>query len=86
MSRGGPRTLGRALRTNTSGVAAIRFGYEGEQLRVYVAAKSERTSFSVAANGRRGACSKAIDWRTRRGCPAPAIGTVMRKLREFEAS
>lgn len=82
-NRGGARNTGRLMPFNTSGLNAIRFGYDGDVLRVYVAAGETRTSFSVPANGRAGACQRAIDKRLELGLPAPSLSTCMRKLREF---
>lgn len=83
MKRGGSHTLGRTLANNTSGLAAIRFGFKRDALMVFVSAGERRTSYSVAANGRRRALERATEFRTDAGLPAPSISTAMRRLREF---
>jgi hypothetical protein len=88
--RGGPNNRGKLLSHNSSGLCAIRFGYESGVLRVYVAFMEgkhpRRTSYSVEANGARGALEMAIRRRRDADLPVPSLSTALRALREFMRS
>lgn len=81
--RGGARNTGQRMPGNTSGVGAIGFRREGDTVYVLVAAEHRRTRYSVTANGVRGACERAVDFRLMHGLPADSVNTVMRALREY---
>lgn len=77
MSRGGSRTLGRRLVTNNSGIAGIHFGQAYGSTVVYVSYGDKRTSFSVNANGVRGAIEKAVKRRREAGLPTLSVARAI---------
>lgn len=78
--------IGRRLRTNTSGLAAIRFAFRGGVLHVFVPAGSARTNYSTAAHGEREAMRLALKFRRDRGFPVPTIDEGLRQLEAWKAS
>lgn len=84
--RGGcAHVIGRRLRTNTSGLAAIRFGYRGDALHVFAPAGKARTNYSTAVHGEREAMRLALKFRRDRGFPVPTIAEGLRQLEAWKA-
>jgi hypothetical protein len=83
MARGGSRTLGRRLATNTSGIAGIHFGQAYGSPVVYVCYGDKRTSFSVNANGVRGAIEKAVKRRREAGLPTMSVARAIAAYQSF---
>lgn len=83
--RGGDRNSGRIMSFNTSGLAAIGFGFTVTGIRfVRVSFGCKRTAFSVQANGVTGALKKAIEKRVAAGLPAPSLRRARRAYDQFD--